>query len=319
MIISLILCLCLTAAPILSDASNVNDSLVIAIQLTKTPLVRPLEANERDILSIYDLVYESLVTIDDNYLPQPCLCTSWEQSSNGKTWTFHLREDVTFSDGTPLTARDVVATAQAILARANDESTVSKGFYANLRYFVSSISASDSYTVVVRAERSYYGLLYAMTFPILPEDRVNADDPPGTGPYVIDVFRPTEFINLKVNTNWWKNLPQVKTISFQVCTTPKEVIESYDYARVDAAFTRSIAASQYRSGVNAFAMDYRTRQLDVLLMNQSADRLKSLNVRKAIRYAIDVDRIAKNIYMGMVERTDTPAIPGTWLYNDPER
>lgn len=316
MIISLILCLCLTAAPILSDASNVNDSLVIAIQLTKTPLVRPLEANERDILSIYNLVYESLVTIDDNYLPQPCLCTSWEQSSNGKTWTFHLREDVTFSDGTPLTARDVVATAQAILARANDESTVSKGFYANLRYFVSSISASDSYTVVVRAERSYYGLLYAMTFPILPEDRVNADDPPGTGPYVIDVFRPTEFINLKVNTNWWKNLPQVKTISFQVCTTPKEVIESYDYARVDAAFTRSIAASQYRSGVNAFAMDYRTRQLDVLLMNQSADRLKSLNVRKAIRYAIDVDRIAKNIYMGMVERTDTPAIPGTWLYND---
>ena len=134
MIISLILCLCLILTPILSDASNVNDSLVIAIQLTKTPLVRPLEANERDILSIYDLVYESLVTIDDNYLPQPCLCRNWEQSANGKTWTFHLRDDVTFSDGTPMTARDVVATAQAILARAKDESTVSKGFYANLRY-----------------------------------------------------------------------------------------------------------------------------------------------------------------------------------------
>ncbi|MBQ6527821.1 MAG: hypothetical protein IJI38_04790, partial [Clostridia bacterium] len=153
-------------------------------------------------------------------------------------------------------------------------------------------------------------------FPVLPADRVSADNPPGTGPYVIDTFRPTEFINLQVNPLWWKNQPQVKTISFQVCTTPKEVIENYDYARVDAAFTRSIAASQYRSGVNAFAMDYRTRQLDVLLMNESAERLKSLNVRRAIRYAIDVDRIARNIYMGMVERTDTPVIPGTWMYNE---
>ena len=315
-IISILFCLCLALTPLCSEASNVTDSLVVAIQLNKTPLVRPLEPNERDILSIYDMVYESLVTIDDNYLPQPLLCTSWEQSANGRTWTFHLREDVSFSDGTPMTAHDVVATAQAILARANDTSTVNRGFYGNLRYFVSSISASGDYTVVVRAERAYYGLLYAMTFPVLPADRVSADNPPGTGPYVIDTFRPTEFINLQVNPLWWKNQPQVKTISFQVCTTPKEVIENYDYARVDAAFTRSIAASQYRSGVNAFAMDYRTRQLDVLLMNESAERLKSLNVRRAIRYAIDVDRIARNIYMGMVERTDTPVIPGTWMYNE---
>ena len=315
-LISLILCLCLTLAPILSEASNVGDTLVISIQLNKTPIVRPLEPNERDILSIYDLVYESVVTIDDNYLPQPCLCTSWEQSSNGKTWTFHLRDDVVFSDGTPMRAQDVVATAQAILTRAKDESTVSKGFYANLRYFVSSISATGDYTLIVHAERPYYGLLYAMTFPVLPADRVTSDNPPGTGPYVIDTFQPAGFINLKVNTLWWKNQPQVKTISFKVCTTPKQVIEDYDYARVDAAFTRSIAASQYRSGVNAFAMDYRTRQLDVLLMNQSAERLKSINVRKAIRYAIDLDKIAKNIYMGMVERTDTPSIPGTWMYNE---
>ncbi|MBQ6527508.1 MAG: hypothetical protein IJI38_03185, partial [Clostridia bacterium] len=141
-IISILFCLCLALTPLCSEASNVTDSLVVAIQLNKTPLVRPLEPNERDILSIYDMVYESLVTIDDNYLPQPLLCTSWEQSANGRTWTFHLREDVSFSDGTPMTAHDVVATAQAILARANDTSTVNRGFYGNLRYFVSSISAS---------------------------------------------------------------------------------------------------------------------------------------------------------------------------------
>ena len=56
-------------------------------------------------------------------------------SSAGKTWTFHLRENVTFSDGTPLTANDVVATAQHILDRAQDEYADDKGYYRNLTYF----------------------------------------------------------------------------------------------------------------------------------------------------------------------------------------
>ena len=309
------LILCLLLEPFPAQASNVGNTLSVAIQLVKTPLILPLEPNERDILSIYNLVYESMVTVDDNYLPQPCLAQSWEQSSNAKTWTFYLREDVTFSDGSPMSAYDVVATAEAILAKARDTSTVNRGFYANLSYFVSSISAKDPYTVVIKTSRPYYGLLYAMTFPILPADRVNTDNPPGTGPYVIETFKP-DYINLSVNNLWWKTKPAVKTISFKVSSTPKAVIEDYDYARVDAAFTRSISASQYRTSTTAFAMDYRTNQLDVLLMNHSAERLNSINVRKAIRYAIDVDRIARDIYMGMATRTDTPAIPGTWLYNE---
>ena len=102
-----------------------------------------------------------------------------------------------------------------------------------------------------------------------------------------------------------------------VChNTPGDVIESYEYARVDACFTRSISAAQYKSGTTSLALDYRTSQLEVLLMNHSAAPLNSINVRKAIRYAIDVDKIASTVYMGMVERTDTPAIPGTWMYNN---
>ncbi len=309
------LILCLTLMPLPAGASNATESLSVAIQLNKTTQVLPLEPNDRDILSIYNLVYESLVSIDDNYLPQPSLALSWEQSANAKTWTFYLREDVTFSDGTPMSAYDVVATANAILEKAKDASTVNHGFYANLDYFVSSVTAKNAYTVVVKASRPYYGLLYAMTFPILPADRIQTANPPGTGPYKIDMFS-QDFISLSVNDLWWKMKPAVKTISFKVDTTPREVINDYDYARVDAAFTRSLSASQYRTSTTAFAMDYRTCQLEVLLMNHSSDRLASINVRKAIRYAVDVDRIARNIYMGMVTRTDTPAIPGSWTYNN---
>ena len=297
-------------------ATNVEDSLTLGIQSTKTTQIYPLDPEERDIVSIYNVVYESLVTIDDSYLPSPLLAESWEQTGNGKTWTFHLREDVSFSDGTPMTAKDVVATAQYILDRANDEESNTPGYYSNLKYFVDKITATDDYTVVVRAKRSYYGLLYAMTFPVLKEDEVKSENPVGTGPYVISSFTPGGYIYLDVNEHWWQNQPQVKQINCIIYSTPSEVIEAYQYAQVDGIFTRSIAAAQYKSGTNSLAIEYRTNQLEVLLMNHSASKLASVNVRKAIRYAVDADKIASTVYMGMVERTDTPMIPGTWTYND---
>ena len=126
-------------------------------------------------------------------------------SSAGKTWTFHLRENVTFSDGTPLTANDVVATAQHILDRAQDEYADDKGYYRNLTYFISSISASDDYTVVVKSKRSYRGLLYAMTFPILPADRVQADNSSRhAAPMMLENFMPGDYIYLRANPNWWQ-------------------------------------------------------------------------------------------------------------------
>ena len=153
--------------------TKLGKTITIAIQSTKTVSLRPLEPVERDMLSIYNVMYESLLTIDDSYMPQGCLARSWEESNNGKTWIFHLRDDVTFSDGTPLTAYDVAASAEFILGKARDENISDHGFYSNLNYFVKSISAKDNDTIVVTARstksdsRSYFGILYAMTFPVV--------------------------------------------------------------------------------------------------------------------------------------------------------
>lgn len=312
----LIASLLLTTAPI-AEATNVEDALVVGIQSTKTLQLQPLNPVERDMMSIYDLVYESLITINDDYLPQGQLAESWETSSNGRTWTFKLRSGILFSDGTPLTAQDVVATIDYILARARAENATDKGYYQNLDYFVDSASAKDDTTVVIKttSSRPYWGLLYALTFPVLPADRVASDNPPGTGAYQIASFDPGNYVTLTVNDNWWQMSPQVKTITVLCHQGQSDVIESYEYARVDAVFTRAIASSQYKSGTTSLAIDYRTNQLECLLMNHSAKLLSSVNVRKAIRYAVNVDKIASSVYMGMVDRTNTPFINGTWMYN----
>ena len=310
--------LCLLAVmlilPSCAEATNVEDDLVVGIQSTKTMAIRPLEPLERDFMSIYDLMYDGLMVINDDYLPDYALAESY--SNNGKTWTFKLRSNLFFSDGSPVTADDVVATANWILNKANDAESLDKGYYMNLKYFVSSISARDDRTVVVKASRSYYGLLYAMTFPVLPAWALEMDNPPGTGAYIAESFVPGNTLQLVPNPHWWQNQPQVTSILFMMHSLPAQVIESYEYARVDAAFTRQIASAQYKSGTSSLALDYRTNQLECLLMNHSAFPLNSKNVREAIRCLINVDHIAQQIYNGMVERTNTPFVAGSWMYND---
>jgi len=268
------------------------------------------------MVSLYDLVYESLIYVDDNYMPQGQLAQSWNVSTNGKIWTFYLRPAVTFSDGTPLTAQDVVASAQYILDRANDENSSEPGFYSNLKFFVSSITAKDESTVEIRSQkRPCYGLLYAMNFPVVPAALVDTDNPPGTGPYRFNTFAAGDYCWLQANPNWWQAQPQVQEIMFSFHDTQKAVMESYEYARVDAVFSRSIAAAQYKSGISSLSISYRTNQLECLLMNNSASELTP-EVRQAIRHVVDVSKIVSTVYSGMVTPTNLPFYPGTWTYND---
>lgn len=300
-----------------AKAAEIGNSITIAIQSSKTLMVRPFEPVEYDIISVYHAVYESLVELDDDYLPQPCLAESWEESASGKTWTFHLREDVRFSDGTPLTARDVVASAEYIIAKAKDENIADHGFYQNLNRFVDSITAKDDYTVVVKAAngRTYYGLLYQMTFPVVPAALVAEDNPPGSGPYVITEFHAGERMWLSANTNWWKAQPQIKEILFTFENTSSAVVESYEFAQVEACFTRSVAGAQHKTGANSLTMSYRTNQLECLYMNNNASEL-TLEVRQAIRCLIDKNKLISTAYLSLATPTNFPFYPGTWMYND---
>jgi len=280
---------------------------IISVLTTQT---NPLTPVEREFVSLTDLMYEGLMYLDDAYEPQPCLAERYDHTANGKTWYFYLRSDVSFHDGTPLTANDVVATAQEILRLAEEK----QGRYSSLKYFIKSIKASDSKTVVVETNRANYGFLFAMTFPILKADEVQSPNPVGTGAYCLDMFEPGVYMLLSAYTGWWQNLPENRQVLVNFFATNRELISAYEYGNVDAVLTRAITAAQYRSGVSAYNIDFRTTQLETLLMNNNVRELNDVRVRQAIRYMINMDDLVKNVYYGMVTRTDTPLIPGNWTY-----
>jgi len=293
-------------------ASYLKESaLHLGIISVGSTVVNPLDPIEREFMSLTDLVYEGLMYIDDDYKPQPCLAESYQVSTNGETWYFYLRDGVTFHDGSKLTAHDVVATAQEILRRAEEGS----GRYSTLKFFINSIEATNNLTVVIKTKnRPNYAFLYAMNFPVLKASEVQAERPVGTGAYYVDVFVPEDYMLLSSYPGWWQNTPDYEQIMVTFHSTNRELISSYEYSRVDAVLTRAITAAQYRSGVTSFNISYRTTQLETLMMNNNSRELEDVRVRQAIRYMINMETMVDNVYYGMVTRTDTPLIPGSWTY-----
>ena len=106
----LLLILFAALAIALPAAAEDLSALSCAIVATNGLELRPLELNQRDPVSVLDLVYEGLFTMDDNYAPQPELAYSYNFSNEGRKLIVELRQDVKFHNGNPMTSRDVVAT-----------------------------------------------------------------------------------------------------------------------------------------------------------------------------------------------------------------
>ena len=310
--LALLLC-CALAFPAGAFASSMDETLTLGMISVKTRSLNPLVAEEREFQSLLSLMFEGLYTLDDDFKPVPCLAKGEAAiSSNGKTWTVNLRPDAVFHDGTPCTAYDVAATVQEILRLASE----GKGQYNQLRFIVSGCKANNAETVVFTMSRPYYGAYFALTFPILHQSQVQSDLPLGTGPYKADGFAPANYLYMSANDLWHGGSLFVRNINVLFQATNRALITEYEYNRIDAAITRSASAGQYQTGLTNLNITYRTRQLETLMLNFREFPLDSVEVRRAIRYAINFDAIANQVYMGMAQRTDTPMPSGTWMYRE---
>lgn len=295
-------------------ATEADGELTLGMVSAKTAFLNPLQARERDFQALTGLIYDSLIELDDNYMPQSAVATGWSQSTDARKWTFILREDAVFHDGSALTAYDVAATLNEILRLAGE----GQGQYSSLQYLVESVSAVNATTLSVESKRGYYGFIYAMTFPILKMDQVQAENPIGSGPYQVSAFAPGDYLYLTANDNWRKDPSHVRNINVIFTNETSTLIRMYENNEVDAAITRSASAAQFSRGTSSASLAYRTQQLETLMINNkdSAGYLSDPNVRLAIRYALNIDQIAQSAYQDMVIRTDTPLPMGTWMYQD---
>lgn len=261
--------------------------------------------------------YEPLVKYQDGEY-QPCLATDWTNSDDGLTYTFHLREDVKFNDGTPFNAEAVK------LYFDNMKSVIgTSSNYGQLDMLTSEITVDDEYTVSFHLTRPYYNVLndLSMVMPrgILSASAFNEDGSlnseylmnhtPGTGPYMFESVNDTatEYTFVR-NPNYWGEEPDVD--SFTVKVIPESKVAAMRAGEVDfiigsdtldAASYQELSSTEGITGVIS-DFDFVT---EFIALNDEVAPLDDINIRKAIQMAIDKESIAQNIYSGLRTEADS--------------
>lgn len=153
----------------------------------------PITCGEGVQQSVASLLYEPLFQLNGQFQAEPLLCESYAWNETGLACTLTLREDVTFSDGSPLSARDVVETLQRAM--------VSERYGYRLRN-VAGASANRAGQVVITLTAPNRGLPELLDIPIVKRGSANAGIPVGTGPYLLVTSGEGDY--LTANGDWWR-------------------------------------------------------------------------------------------------------------------
>ena len=198
------------------ESQNYAEHMEVIIDNTQIAAINPIGSGGPGSATgwVYKMVYDTLVawTPDGEYLPN--LATSWE-SEDWKTITFHLRDDIYFSNGELFTADDVVFTIESAM---ENPGSVAGGQWSS----VESVEALDPTTVVLTLDSVRPQILFdaSQTYAAMMCKKAVEEDPEkgvwiGTGAYVITDFATNDYVELTRNENYWGELPPTKSMTLR--------------------------------------------------------------------------------------------------------
>ncbi len=295
----------------------------------------PWMYNEIVANSIQRHVFDSLVDVDNNLTQIPSLATEWSTSDGGATWDFTLREGVTFSNGNPFTADDVIYSFERCMELA-------KG-WADSTATIAEVQKVDDYHVkfvttgvdaILPASIKNIMILDKETTENL--DDAALDDPAnvvGTGRYVLTEYVRDDHATLTLNESYWGEKPEAETVVFRsipndgtrtasligeevdmianVPVTDVETLESKDYLHVVSE--PSIGVMFYQ-----MAMTEEDPSKDAAMPLKSPDGsnpLRLRDVRLAIVMSINVDELIEQVMNGYATVAPTCVPEGFNGYN----
>lgn len=295
-----------------NDAQQVDmfdAELLVGYVAQSGAAVNPFLCNEWDLVSMNQLVFEPLVTLDESQKPSPMLADNWEHQGN--LWKFTLRSGITFHNGAALTAYDVQSTYEQFIQMDAGYNP----YTARMKLLISKLQAIDDSTVAVEGKFPGYITLYAMNFPIIQAGTIYDDMPRGTGPYWYVRYDLDSAVRIEANPLWWQQQPTIDSVTFRRYASSGAAIQGLQTNEVEMLSTRSSNAAICRKLSDLTAMDYGTLTYELMVPNlNTASVMSNAKVRKAVMYAIDRSMIATNAYLDMAVQSEVPILPGTWLY-----
>ncbi len=292
----------------------------LTLQSYNADTLHPLLTKSNSNIQVLGLIYDSLITFDDQLNVVPGLAESWQVSDDGMTWTFQLRKDVKWHDGTGLTANDVDFTFKAINDKRYDS------VYQYNTQSVARFEVVDEYTFRVVLNRPYGGFIRMMYFPVLPKHQLQGLEiksvdqdfkPIGTGPYRFAEYTPMKEIKLKASDTWWKDQsPYINEVIVRLMPDNQTALYALEAKEADFVVTDVVDWKKYNGKENIRTKEFLTGAYEFIGVNFNHNVLSDKAVRKAMAYAIDRETIIDEVLLGHARLSDVPMMPGTALYDE---
>ena len=275
-----------------ASASKTADTVTIGLKLAPTNLdIRNTAGSALDQVLIGN-VYEGLVARDEKNQVVPAIASSWDESKDGLTYTFHLNKNMTFSNGDTLDAEDVAWSINELIAKQYHD--------ADALAAVSKVEAKDADTVVITLKTPNSNLLWILTGRAgLVFDKDATYDLKtqaiGSGPYTVAKFVENSSITLKANGKYWgDHKAKTPTVVVKYLADDNAAVNALKSGDVQvlAPITETLAGPFASDTDNYTVKAGNGTDKYVLAFNNAAgSKLADKRVRQAIRYAINHEEI----------------------------
>ncbi|WP_172124000.1 MULTISPECIES: ABC transporter substrate-binding protein [unclassified Devosia] len=290
------------------------DTLVVGVDVDAGTLDARL-TRDTTAFRAADLIYSGLVTITPSLQAEPDLAESWE-TPDPQTFIFHLREGLKFSDGTPLTADDVVFTYQSLINP--DFNSPMRALYTP----IASVEKVDDRTVKFVLSAPYAPLLSYLDVGIVPQELVEAGrdiaaEPIGAGPMKLVSWNRGAEIVLEANPEYWAGAPAVENVTMRLIADNSSRAQAFEAGDLDV-----IQSPLSPQDITRLAADDRFGNvvipgLAVTYVNFNANDplLADPKMRRAFSMLIDQQTIVNDIYQGADAVANSVILPSSWAYS----
>ena len=277
--------------PPVGTVVNENASITVGTLHAPVDLADPEDPGSAEALT--GNVYESLFRLAETGEAVPLLAKNFERSADGLVYTIPLRTDATFSDGSPLTADDVVASLAPLLAEDGP---------------VTAVNAVAGDTVEIDLDRPVVSLPHTLAGVWIHRDEL------GTGPYTIGTFSSGSSLTLDRNPAYWQEPAKNAHVEFREYPAAADLVAAIESGRVDLSPAMPPLPVNPSNGVVVSEAASTTRVL--LAFNDEAPPFDDPEVRVALSHAIDDDAIRTALWGDAGTPISSMALPSEPWHED---